>query len=206
MAERSENMLELLVDAPWWVSVLVAAVVYTLLRVVLPGALPEETLLGVLAGALSSAAWLIAVILLIPAPVSLYYTWKKDRLLAGQADAGSLDRLSRRAFAQLVQELYAKNGYSVNPSADPEDKAEVDMIVEKKGRTILVQFRHHKSGQVSEQAVEVMLQKLDQEEAQEAHIISCPGFSEQVRELAQDSRLKLLDKQGLASMIPDKRQ
>ncbi|MFP4392556.1 MAG: restriction endonuclease [Desulfohalobiaceae bacterium] len=205
MAEGSKNLLELLVEAPWWVSAILAAVVYMLLTLVLPGTFPEDSLLGVLAGALASTAWLIALILLIPAPVSFYNSWQKDRLLSGQADARSLGRLSQRAFAQLVQELYTKNGYQVQHHVDPQDQAEVDLIARKEGRTVLVQYRHHKSGAVSEQAVESMLQRLDNGDAQEGHVISCPGFSPQVLELGKDTRLKLLDSQGLAEMLANRR-
>jgi restriction system protein len=205
MAVGSKNMLELLVDAPWWVSAILAAAVYILLTLVLPGVFPEESLSGVISGALSSTAWLIALILLIPAPVSFYNTWKKDRLLAGEADPGSLGRLSQRAFAQLVQELYTRNGYQVQSHVDPQDQAEVDMIAKKQGNTLLVQYRYYKSGAVKEQAVQAMLERLDNGEAQEAHIISCPGFNEQAEELGGDSRLKLLDKQGLAEMLAARR-
>lgn len=204
MAEGSKNMLELLVEAPWWVSALLSAAVYMLLTLVLPGVFSEESLLGVLAGALSSTAWLIALILLIPAPVSFYNNWMKDRLLSGQADPSSLGRLSQRAFSQLVQELYTKNGYQVESHVDPQDQAEVDMIAKKQGSTVLVQYRYYKSGAVNEQAMQAMLERLDKGDAQEGHVISCPGFEEQVQELGRDSRLRLLDKQGLTRMLAGK--
>lgn len=201
MAERKENLLELLVDAPWWVSVMIAVLVFMLFRFILPAVAAEASLPGVLAGALSSVAWLIALIVLVPAPVSAYNTWKKKRLLSGTEDMSALTKLSRRAFAQLVQEVYVRNGYQIKQYAEPGDKAEVDLIVEKAGVTVLVQYRHYKSGSIEEQTVQAILERLEKQEAQKAHIISSRGFSEQAAELARDSRISLLDMDSLAAMV-----
>ncbi|MFO7931540.1 MAG: restriction endonuclease [Thermodesulfobacteriota bacterium] len=201
MAANRENLLELLVDAPWWVSVLIAAAVFVLLKFVLPGVFTGQSLSGALAGGLSQAAWLIAVIVLIPAPVSAYNTWKKNRLLIGEEDASAISKLSRRAFAQLVEDLYSNNGYRLEQNADPVDQAEVDIIAENREEKVLVQYRHHKSGRINEQAVKAMIDRLENDDARQAHIISCSGFTPEAVELAADTGVKLLDSEDLAEMI-----
>ncbi|MFP4160309.1 MAG: restriction endonuclease [Desulfobacterales bacterium] len=201
MAAYRENLLELLVEAPWWVSVFIAAALFVLLKFILPGVFTGQTFSGALAGGLSQAAWLIAVIVLIPAPVSAYNTWKKNRLLNGDEKSSAMAKLSRRAFAQLVEEVYSNNGYRLEPNADPVDQAEVDMIAETGKEKVLVQYRHHKSGPIKEQAVKAMIDRLKTDDAGKAHIISCSGFSSEAVELAADSRVNLIDSESLAAMI-----
>lgn len=201
MAANRENLLELLVDAPWWVSALLAAAVFVLLKFVLPGVFTGQTLSGALAGGLSQAAWLIAVIVFIPAPVSAYNTWKKNRLLTGEEDSSAMAKLSRRAFYQLVEEVYSNNGYRLEHNADPEDQAEVDIIAENREEKVLVQYRHHNSGRINEQTVRAMIDRLKNDDAGKAHIISSSGFSPEAVELAADTGVKLIDSEGLAEMI-----
>lgn len=206
MAAYRENLLELLVDAPWWVSVLIAAAVFVLLKFVLPGVFTGQSFSGALAGGLSQAAWLIAVIVLIPAPVSAYNTWKKNRLLSGEEKSSAMAKLSRRAFAQLVEEVYSNSGYRLQPNADPMDQAEVDVIAETRKEKVLVQYRHHKSGPINEQTVQAMIDRLKKGDAGKAHIISCSGFSREAVELAANSSVKLLDSEGLGAMISSGRR
>ncbi|MFO7838032.1 MAG: restriction endonuclease [Desulfosalsimonadaceae bacterium] len=201
MAAYRENLLELLVDAPWWVSASLAAAVLVLLKYILPEVFTGNSLAGALAGGLAEAAWLVALIVFIPAPVSIYNTWKKNRLLNGQEDPSGMTRLSRRAFTQLVQAVYARNGYRLKPYTDPTDQAEVDMMAKKNGETVLLQYRHHKSGQIEKQAVEAMLDRLQQDDARQAHIISCSGFSQEAAQLARNSSVRLLDADSLEAML-----
>lgn len=201
MAAYRENLLELLVDAPWWVSASLAAAVLMLLKFILPAVFAGNSFSGALVSGLADAAWIVALIVFIPAPVSAYNSWKKDQLLNGRADPSGLARLSRRAFTQLVQDVYARDGYRLLPYADPTDQAEVDMMAEKNGETLLLQYRHHRSGQIEKQAVQTMLDRLEKGDAQKAHIISCSGFSQEAAQLSQNSSVHLLDTDGLKAML-----
>jgi HJR/Mrr/RecB family endonuclease len=201
MAAYRENLLELLVDAPWWVSAGIAAAVFVVLKFILPELVTGQSLAAALAGGLADAAWLIALIVLIPAPVSAYNTWKKDRLLSGREDPAAIKKLSRGAFTRLVEDIYAANGYRIKPDADPYDEAEVDLIAENESQQVLVQHRHHKSGQITPKAVQAMLDRLEKGDAQKAHVISCSGFTQEASELAAGSNVQLIDVNGLEKMI-----
>ena len=201
MAAYRENLLELLVDAPWWVSATIAATVFVVLKFILPELVTGQSLSAALAGGLADASWLIALIVLIPAPVSAYNTWKKNRLLSGLEDPAAIKKLSRGAFTQLVEDLYAANGYRVKPDADPCDEAEVDLIAEKDSQQVLVQHRHHKSGQITPKTVQAMIDRLEKDNAGQAHIISCSGFTQEASELAAGSNVELIGVNGLEEMI-----
>ncbi len=92
MARLDESILDLLVAAPWWVSVALSATAFILLRYVAPAFIPAGpatssyyVLKGILGG-VSSAAPLVALVLLIAAPIAAIRQWRERRLLDKQND------------------------------------------------------------------------------------------------------------------------
>jgi HJR/Mrr/RecB family endonuclease len=77
----------------------------------------------------------------------------------------------------------------------------VDLIAENESQQVLVQHRHHKSGQITPKAVQAMLDRLEKGDAQKAHVISCSGFTQEASELAAGSNVQLIDVNGLEKMI-----
>jgi len=63
MSRRNDSIPHMLVyDAPWWVSVLLAGVVYSLMRWVAPTLYHDDTLMmGNIMRALPKAAWIFAL-------------------------------------------------------------------------------------------------------------------------------------------------
>jgi hypothetical protein len=85
MARRRDNLLDLLVTMPWWVSVLASAGAYAFVAYVAPGILgPHHRLLGPLAQQLPTLAPIAALIFLVPAPLSALRAWRDRRLLDSQ--------------------------------------------------------------------------------------------------------------------------
>jgi hypothetical protein len=72
MSRRQESIPYILVhDCPWWVSTMLAGVIYALMRWVAPAMAPDDPLLGPLTKALPSAAWMGAGLLLMLAGLNL---------------------------------------------------------------------------------------------------------------------------------------
>ena len=77
MASKDESILNFLSVLPWVVSVLVSCGVYVTLKYILPAIeLGDRWSMAFLKG-ISDAAPLIAMVLLIPVPVSLFNSWRK---------------------------------------------------------------------------------------------------------------------------------
>jgi restriction system protein len=79
MARRDESILNLLVECPWWVSVLVSGIAFVVLRFVLPSIDFRGMAANSFAKGLSSAAPLVAIVLLLPAPIAALNSWLKRR-------------------------------------------------------------------------------------------------------------------------------
>ena len=84
MGQKDESMLNLLVECPWWVSVIVSAVVFVFLRFILPSIGFGSMAANAFAKGLSGAAPIVALVLLIPAPIAALNSWFKGRDRTGK--------------------------------------------------------------------------------------------------------------------------
>ena len=79
MTQRDESMLNLLVECPWWVSILVSSIAFVGLRFILPlihfGSMSANSFVK----GLSGAAPFVAIVLLLPAPISALNSWIKRK-------------------------------------------------------------------------------------------------------------------------------
>jgi restriction system protein len=72
-------MFNLLVECPWWVSVLVSGIALVFLRYILPSIDFKSMAANSFAKGLSGAAPFVAVVLLLPAPISVLSSSKKRK-------------------------------------------------------------------------------------------------------------------------------
>ena len=79
MARKDESILNLLVESPWWVSVLVSCIAFVFLRFILPSMNFQNMAANSFAKGLSGAAGFVAVVLLLAAPISALNSWKKKK-------------------------------------------------------------------------------------------------------------------------------
>ncbi len=79
MARKDESILDLLVECPWWVSVLVSGIAFVGLRFILPSIDFGGMAANSFAKGLSSAAPFIAIVLLLPAPIAALNSWRRRK-------------------------------------------------------------------------------------------------------------------------------
>lgn len=79
MGRKDESILNLLVEHPWWGSVTVSGAAYVFLKLILPSIDFGNTAANSFAKGVSGAAPFVALVLLLPAPVSALRSWKKRR-------------------------------------------------------------------------------------------------------------------------------
>jgi hypothetical protein len=90
MRRRGGTILDDLISLPWWVSVACAAVAFILLRFIVPLFVPNGPVTGSnyalkgILGGVSAAAPLVALFLLIPAPIAALRQRRERRLLDSQ--------------------------------------------------------------------------------------------------------------------------
>ena len=79
MARKDESILNLLVECPWWVSVLVSGFAFVFLSYILPAIDFQGMAANAFIKGLSQAAPLVAVVLLLPAPIAALNSFLKKK-------------------------------------------------------------------------------------------------------------------------------
>jgi len=79
MARKDESILNLLVECPCWVSVVVSGIAFLFLRFILPSIDFQGMAANAFAKGLSSVAPFVALVLLLPAPIAAFNSWLKKK-------------------------------------------------------------------------------------------------------------------------------
>ena len=79
MARKDEYILNLLAECPWWVSVLVSGIAFVFLKYMLPSIDFGSIAANSFAKGLSGGAPIVALVLLLPAPIAALNSFLKKR-------------------------------------------------------------------------------------------------------------------------------
>ena len=97
MTQKDESILNLLVERPWWVSVVASGAAYVALKCILPSIDFGSTMANAFARGVWGWAPFVALVLLIPAPIAALNSCRKRRLLDSQKGIDSIRALGWRA-------------------------------------------------------------------------------------------------------------
>ena len=203
MARRDERILNLLVQCPWWVSVILAGAAYVVLRFVAPELIPA-TASPALRGAREAAplvAPLLAFVLLVPAPLAAFRTWRERRLLDKQQDLASIRALSWQEFEALVAEAYRRQGYTATRTGGDGPDGGVDLVLRRGGNCLIVQCKHWKVYKVGVQVVREAFGVMTAQRAQGAIIITSGLFTQEAKAFAAGKPIDLVEGQQLADLV-----
>ena len=201
MGKRNGSILDLLADAPWWVSVVVAGAAFLLLRYILPSLSGENLAAKSLGRTAHVVAPWVSLVLLVPAPVSLYNSWRKRRLLDSQEDLDSIRSLSWKELEELVGEAYRRQGYTVKENDGVGPDGGIDLILSKNGRTFLVQCKQWRSWKIGVKIVREMYGLMAANHASGAIIITSGIFTQEAKSFAAGKPIDLIEGSQLANMI-----
>ena len=113
MAKRNNSFFNLLTEAPWWVSVVVAAITYVGLTHILPNVETGNPIVDMIFKSFPYAGPLFAITFLLAAPFAFFNGRRKRKLLDEQQDIDSIKALSWKEFEELVAEAYRRKGFRV---------------------------------------------------------------------------------------------
>jgi len=201
MARKNESILDLLSEAPWWVSVVVAGVAYLIFGYILPLLSGGNAVLNVVARAAPILAPWISLFCLLPAPFSLYTAWRKRKLLDSQKDLGSIRSLSWREFEELVGEAYRRQGYTVRENSGAGPDGGIDLVLNKDGNTYLVQCKQWRSWKIGVKVVREMYGIMTAKHASGVIIITSGIFTQDARTFAAEKPIDLVEGKQLAALV-----
>ena len=211
MGRDNDSLLYNLSLCPWWVSVVLAGMVYVGVGHVAPAFIGDVPVVGrLLEGALRSSGQVLGgaagAIFLLPAAVSFANRLRKKRLLDRQRGIESIRRLSWREFEELVAEAFRRDGYSVTENVAAGADGGVDVRLRKDGRPYLVQCKHWARSRVGVPVVREMFGVMTAESAAGVFVVCTGGFTAEAREFARAKPITLVDGTALVEMVDRVRQ
>jgi restriction system protein len=201
MARKNETILNLLAEAPWWVSVVVAGAAFLALRYILPGISGDNLVLKAVARTAHNLAPWVSLCFLLPAPISAYHSWRKRKLLDSQKDLNAIRSLGWREFEELVGEAYRRQGYTVreNPGAGPDGG--IDLVLSKDGNTYLVQCKQWRSMKIGVKIVREMYGIMTAKHASGVIIITSGMVTQEAKSFASGKPIDLVEGRQLAELV-----
>jgi restriction system protein len=178
MAKRS--LFSILSEFPWWLSALVAVLLFGIMQLIFPPLAPFVALPFV--------------------AVAAYFAYRqlrgKSPVDAGERVA-ALREMPWENFSLIISEAYRRQGYAVEAS----DSAAFDFTLRKNGRITLVQCRRWKVNQVGAGPLRELHEAISRHEAFNGVCITAGGFSANAREFAAGKPITLLHDAALAELV-----
>ncbi len=159
---------------PWWFNLLLAVIVYAVLKAILPGIPTGSTVLALVLKALNSLAGVISFPFVLISLSSAVRQYRSKELFRQQATILSLDSLSWQQFEQLVGEAYRRQGYLVSENKSDGADGGIDLVLRKEGKKTLVQCKHWNSQQVGVSVVRELYGVMTKDKA-DSGIVVCSG-------------------------------
>ncbi len=201
MPRQSDNILDTLTTLPWWVSVLVATIVYVAMAFILPQVGGDNILAAGIGQASVKLAPYGFFLFLLPVPVSMFHASRKRKQLDSQQSIDSIHKLSWQQFEELVGEAYRRQGFRVveNDGAGPDGG--VDLVISKEGKRFLVQCKQYRSQKVGVKVVREMFGLVSAEQAAGGVIICSGQFTRDAIQFAQNKSLQLVGGEQLLQLV-----
>ncbi len=205
MAKRKDDSLDelfdVLKDSPWWVSLLVGAISYAIMRFAFPMIWPDEkSMSGMLAGIISQVSW-VSAIFIVPAIVSVFRSARKRRMLDRQNGIESIRALSWKQLEELLGEAYRRQGYTVFENSRLGADGGVDVTLKKDGAIYLVQAKHWKTYKVGVKVVREMLGLVTAHKAAGAIVVTSGRFTKEAIAFAANQSVELVDGDALMRLV-----
>lgn len=200
MPRKNTTFADLLFQAPWWVSVITAVIVYVAMGHVLPSIETNNQLIDMVFKALAVPAPFFAVIILLIAPFSFFNVRRKSKQLDSQKSIETIRQLHWRNFEELVAEAYSRQGYQVTEGSYGPDGG-IDLELRKGTEVVLVQCKNWKAQKVGVNVVREMFGVLTASNADKVILICSGKFTQQAIDFASDKPIELLSGNELLSLV-----
>lgn len=175
-----ETLFHILSRQPWWISAVVAAVLFGITQLIYP-----------------PVAFFVALPFLLLAGFIGYKQLRGGGEANAEEKLTALRDMSWEEFSPLVAEAYRRQGYAV---AEARDSA-YDFEIAKAGRRTLVSCRRWKVRSVGAGPLQALAAAVDRLDAFNAICIAAGDFSQNARDFAATQPITLVSGMELANLI-----
>lgn len=209
-SERSsvDELFDLLLVVPAWVGPILAAVVFAVMRWVIPPLLAADSGsefsrsgLRVIAQVMHGfAPWAGGLTLLVWIAAEIK-KWMNRSHLDRQTGAASIRDLNWREFEALLAEAFRRQGFDVEHCGAAGPDGGIDLRLNKAGEITLVQCKHWKAQRVGVRIARELLGVVSSEGARSGIVVASGQFTPDAVEFAEKNPIRLIDGGELAAMI-----
>ncbi len=214
MARKNDGIIWHLMDAPWWLSVLLSAGIYIGLSYLLPSFAvgSDNFIFNAIGQNLPQIAPYFALLFLVPAPIAFFKQYRRKQCyltttsqIKTHKNSSPLNALSWIEFESYVGEYFKHQGYEVKQSFSKQADGGVDIWLTKNGELSLVQCKHWKARKVGIQILREMYGVMIEHHASKMIIVTSGDFTSEAVAFSEDKRLWLVNGRELTNMIEDGR-
>jgi len=196
----SSALLDDRVELPWWVGVVIAAIIYVFLKWVFPLVAGSNEFLAQLAATAQSSAGLLALIFLALAGLSLFLAYRRRRLLDLEMSLATIRALPRRRFEQFAAKAFQNQGYAVSEAGSAGDCG-VDFILRRGNEKVLIQCRRWRSETIDIAPVRELYGAMAAEQANGCAFLTTGGYSSDAFRFAAEKPVRLIAGPELEKML-----
>ncbi|HAV14650.1 MAG TPA: hypothetical protein DCX06_14330 [Opitutae bacterium] len=201
MKRNNDSLGNLLIMAPWWVSVVLGALSFIGLKYVAPSLGSENAITQPFAQALPQLSPYAALFFGMLALISFFFGRKQAALVDKQESLDSLCNVTWKEFEWLVGEAFRRQGYAIEESLGGGADGGIDLILRRDSQTTLVQCKRWKSKPVGVPIIREIFGILTAEGADRAAIITTSRFTKESEEFAAGKPIDLIDGPQLLRLI-----
>jgi len=196
------NILDFLVQIPWWAYVTISASFYVLLNYLVPyfevqGALFNETQVSL--GPV--IAPVVALALLAPASFSLFKSTRKKKLHELGEEIKSIQEVPWQQFKEMVAEAYIRSGYMILEQSPFATDPYVDLFMRKSANLYIVQCRYWQNRKIGIREVKKLQALVQEKHAMGAFLLTTGIFSKEARHYVLSRPINLVDGIGLVELL-----
>jgi restriction system protein len=184
MPRRKYSWADGLVLAPWWVSLVLAAIAYVVL-----GKVMQILVLPV------------CFLLISIAVISALRTWRNRLVLDHQTSLDSLRQLHSKWFEDLLGEAYRRQGYQVTETIGGGADGGVDLVLRRDGKVTIVQCKRWRGKPVPVQTVRELYGVMVDRRADSAKLVATTKFTSEGLAFARGKSIELVDSGALLQLI-----
>jgi restriction system protein len=202
MARRKEeNLSDLLLMAPWWVSVIFGGISFVLLRGVLPLIFETNSMLVLFIPTLQMLSPFVLIFFIFVAMMAAFRGHRVGKLVDRQTSLQSLQNISWKEFEWMVAEAFRRQGYSVTESLNKGPDGGVDLVLHKDGKKSLVQCKRWKTYSVGAPVVREIFGLLIDHKADEAIVVTSGKFTSEAVQFSEGKPITLVDGDQLLNLV-----
>lgn len=202
MARRKKGgLLEELSTIPWWINVILAAVVYFSLEYILPSINFKNQIHQAFASAISGFSGIFAILILVAALMSFFNQLKRKKLLNDTDKLESIRQLSWQEFELLIGEYFRRKGYAVRENGGGGADGGIDLTLIKNNQKTIVQCKRWKNVQVGVSPVRELYGVMVAEKASACIFVSSGNYTHEAQSFASNKPIELINGETLYKLI-----